>query len=814
MRRFLRAAVAAIAAFGLTVAVAPSAVAADPVITFTVSGASNVDVYVCPWSDAASTYTCGDAIHPTTSGVSLPMTSLEAGQKYAIKVGKSGFWTLWWHQDGISIVQPTTTAAGEYISAGSSSIALGTFVMTRRYQLSGLVTSETSTRLGGIEVGIYADLAAVAAGTPLTGITTSGDGDGKDLGTYDIVIPYAASGSYVVGLKDPSAAYAQTTEVVTLAAAATTHNFALKVNDHMVTVSGTVALGDETTPAEVSVDAFVWNSDTSSWAPTTSEESTDDGSYRLSIQEGRTFTLRFSKPGYRTTWLGGPAPAEPTDTNSRVASSLTNIDPVTLGLWSSAFGTVAGQKLDGDVCTQNTLASASPEALDLGFSVGFHGKTGSRLYVTDKGFVYLSDTAVPELDNLVQVDDLAKWTGVPIVAPLWFDGDLSGPTADSVSYGSDDSTACIRWNDVGHSTGDDSAPNTFQLIITSRSGELGRSVGDVDLTFNYDQVLWDAVGQARVGYTAGDKVETHRWVNADAASAPGTILDGGTSPLIAGSVGSSTPGRYHFEIHNALVPATAPSIVGTPLVGTTLSANPGQWSPTPDSLSYQWFLAGKQVSTATKYKVPSKSEGKLITLTVTAKKAGLNTVSATAPAKPVLRKFSKSSTPKISGTVKVGSTLTAKPGSWSPKASFGYQWYRGGSPISGATRSKYKVQLADVGAKLSVRVTGSRSGYLGITKGSKSTKTVPLASMSAATPKISGSAKIGQTLTVSTGTWTAGVSFRYQWYRSGKTISGATNGSYLLQATDKGKTITVKVTGSLAGYQTTSKTSKATSKVS
>ena len=52
--------------------------------------------------------------------------------------------------------------------------------------------------------------------------------------------------------------------------------------------------------------------------------------------------------------------------------------------------------------------------------------------------------------------------------------------------------------------------------------------------------------------------------------------------------------------------------------------------------------------------------------------------------------------------------------------------------------------------------------------------------------------------------------FKYQWYRNGTAIKGATKSSYKLTSADKGKTIKVKVTGAKAGYKTKSKTSKAT----
>lgn len=85
---------------------------------------------------------------------------------------------------------------------------------------------------------------------------------------------------------------------------------------------------------------------------------------------------------------------------------------------------------------------------------------------------------------------------------------------------------------------------------------------------------------------------------------------------------------------------------------------------------------------------------------------------------------------------------------------------------------------------------------------------------SAPTPKISGSAKVGTTLTAKAGTWKpSSVKLSYQWQRNGKDIKGATKSKYKLTKSDKGKKITVKVTGKKSGYKTTSKTSKASSKV-
>ncbi|MDF1489569.1 hypothetical protein [Tessaracoccus caeni] len=170
-------------------------------------------------------------------------------------------------------------------------------------------------------------------------------------------------------------------------------------------------------------------------------------------------------------------------------------------------------------------------------------------------------------------------------------------------------------------------------------------------------------------------------------------------------------------------------------------------------------------------------------------------------------------TPKISGTVQVGKKLTAKTGTWSPKPSFSYQWYRDGKKISKATKSTYTLTSSDKGTKITVKVTGKKSGYTSVTKTSKKTASVKAGTLSTKTPTISGTAKVGKKLTAKPGTWTSGTKFSYQWYRSGKKISKATKSTYTLSKSDKGKTITVKVKGTKSGYTSVTKTSKKTAKI-
>ena len=68
--------------------------------------------------------------------------------------------------------------------------------------------------------------------------------------------------------------------------------------------------------------------------------------------------------------------------------------------------------------------------------------------------------------------------------------------------------------------------------------------------------------------------------------------------------------------------------------------------------------------------------------------------------------------PAINGTAKVWSTLSAVPGVWGPApVTLKYQWYRSHVAIFGATAATYKVRSGDLGRTLTVKVTGSKTGY-------------------------------------------------------------------------------------------------------
>lgn len=84
---------------------------------------------------------------------------------------------------------------------------------------------------------------------------------------------------------------------------------------------------------------------------------------------------------------------------------------------------------------------------------------------------------------------------------------------------------------------------------------------------------------------------------------------------------------------------------------------------------------------------------------------------------PAPTKLTATPTPKITGTKKVGKTLTAKPGTWKPSGvKRSYQWYRGSAKIDGATKSTYQLTSRDKGKKITVKVTGRAPGFATKTK--------------------------------------------------------------------------------------------------
>ena len=165
------------------------------------------------------------------------------------------------------------------------------------------------------------------------------------------------------------------------------------------------------------------------------------------------------------------------------------------------------------------------------------------------------------------------------------------------------------------------------------------------------------------------------------------------------------------------------------------------------------------------------------------------------------------SIPSLSGSPKVGTSLSALTGPWGSSVTLTYSWLRDGVPIDGQAISTYVPVAEDVGKNISVVVTGTKTGYVTVKKTSTAVKIEAGTLTLTPVPTVSGTFKVGQTLNATPGTWDTSVTLTYQWLRDGAAINGATSTTLTLSASDFGKNISFMVNGAKTAYLTVSKES-------
>ncbi len=268
----------------------------------------------------------------------------------------------------------------------------------------------------------------------------------------------------------------------------------------------------------------------------------------------------------------------------------------------------------------------------------------------------------------------------------------------------------------------------------------------------------------------------------------------------------------------SLVATRQPSVSGEPIVGQGLKVEAASWSATPTAVTTAWRrcnangrlctpIAG---ATTDSYSVTADDVGHVLLAAVTAGKQTVLSLSAgvvRATPGPVAN-----GRPAVGGTLQQGSRLTATAGTWagSGTITYAYQWYRcdenGGhcNSVHGATRGSYTLVASDVGKTIGLTVratdsTGTTPAYASLA-GLVAAKGAGLAAT--AQPALAGNAAVGQTLTVTPGTWSGATpsTFTYAWLRCNANgrlctrVAAATAASYTLTADDSGHTIVAAVT--------------------
>ena len=263
-------------------------------------------------------------------------------------------------------------------------------------------------------------------------------------------------------------------------------------------------------------------------------------------------------------------------------------------------------------------------------------------------------------------------------------------------------------------------------------------------------------------------------------------------------------------------PATGlPTISGTAQVGETLTADMSGISDTDGlanvSYSYQW-IAGEAVirgARGSTYQITSEEQRLAIHVWVSFRDDAGNVEALTsAGTLPVEARPNNpaAGAPAISGMARVGEMLTADTSGIADEdglddVSYVYQWLADDTDIDGATGSSHTLTDDDQGKTIKVEVSFTDDANNEETLASAATAEVATAANNPATglPTISGTAQVGETLTVDTSGISdadglTNVSYRYQWIASGTDIEGATGSSYELTSSEQGQTIQVRVT--------------------
>ncbi|MBE2315655.1 S8 family serine peptidase [Solirubrobacter sp. CPCC 204708] len=260
----------------------------------------------------------------------------------------------------------------------------------------------------------------------------------------------------------------------------------------------------------------------------------------------------------------------------------------------------------------------------------------------------------------------------------------------------------------------------------------------------------------------------------------------------------------------------APVINGAARRGSTLTALAGTWSGANNAYAYQWQRSADgttwtniQGANGSTYELLRADVGVAIRVLVTASNPdGSNARASAATAVIEATPPANAGIPNVTGAALRATTLVGTRGTWTgPDNMYVYQWQRdsgsGYTDIVGALGLTYKLTVADVGARVRLRVTatnpdGSVSAF------SLGTATVqgspPQATQD---PEISGTARRASRLSSRLGEW-LGIenSYAYQWQRrvSGtfQDIPGATATVYDLAAADVGTEVRLKVTATNA----------------
>jgi hypothetical protein len=167
-------------------------------------------------------------------------------------------------------------------------------------------------------------------------------------------------------------------------------------------------------------------------------------------------------------------------------------------------------------------------------------------------------------------------------------------------------------------------------------------------------------------------------------------------------------------------------------------------------------------------------------------------------------------TVKLPSVIHVGQPVVPVIAGFSPipTVDYAYTWEDGATTVSHL--HFYVPTAADLGHQLKLIVEDHNTGFSDLDVTSALSSKVLIGTIHApATISVVGARNVGEPLTINEGGWTPVVPTA-QWYRNGVAIVGQTSDTYLQTSADRGKKISVKLTGAAAGYVSAVRSSAAT----
>jgi len=288
----------------------------------------------------------------------------------------------------------------------------------------------------------------------------------------------------------------------------------------------------------------------------------------------------------------------------------------------------------------------------------------------------------------------------------------------------------------------------------------------------------------------------------------------GAAAVIALLAGGSAQGAGKA----APVNTSLPTISGTTRAGETLTAASGSWSNSPSSFAYRWQRCNKNGAscgniggaTNQSYELQKGDVGHRLRVSVTATNSdgSANAVSAATNVVDKGQQPENTTPPAISGTAKAGSTLTASTGTWKfAPTSYDFQWRRCDAAGNnchdvGPNKNTYVLTASDLGSTMRIEVRAKNQFGSNPATSAQTAVVAPGGPVPAntAAPVIGGSARVGQVLTSSNGSWSNNPNhFDYQWLRcdsAGNNCGnfGSNSSSERLSSSEVGHRIRVTVT--------------------